>query len=363
MQSSEITRLRLSNQLISRMAFHRPGEVVARLGAVQAQDFAGAKWALGLRLPGAADGSIERAFNEGEFLRTHLLRPTWHFVHPLDIRWMLELTAPRVHIVNGTMYRKLELDRTTLKRSDALLLKALRGGQYLTRDELRGVFQKNGINAAGTLNLAYLMMHAELEGLICSGPRRGKKFTYALLEERAPMERSLDREEALAELARRYFQSRGPASVHDFAKWSGLTIADARNGLEAIKTRLEHVKMDGQEYWFSNPGSPVKTESPAAYLLSVYDEYISGYKDHRFTVEEHIASNLWAMGNALTYIIVLNGQVIGTWKRKITKKDVAIETNHFRPLAEPELQAVRAAAHRYGEFLDLPVTFSKLDGQ
>jgi hypothetical protein len=250
MSSIDIVQLRLHNLFISNPQLKDPVHALECLGAVQAQDFAGAKWALGLRIPGATDNQVERSFNEGAILRTHILRPTWHFVTQADIRWMLALTAPRVHSINGTMYRKLELDSTIFKRCNAVLVKTLGGEQHLTRAELRGVLQSAGIDTRDNYRMSYLVMQAELDGIICSGPRRGKQFTYALMDERAPQARVLERNEALVELARRYFLSRGPATVHDFAKWSGLTVADARLGLEAVQDQLLKEEIDGQIYWF-----------------------------------------------------------------------------------------------------------------
>jgi hypothetical protein len=351
----DIPRQRLHNQGITPATFTKPRDVVEWLAAVQAQDYAGAKWALGLRLQGATDDEVDHAFAEGAILRTHLLRPTWHFVTPADIRWLLALTAPRVHAVNASMYRKLELDNTTFKRSHAALAKALQGGRQLTREELRGVLHKAGIATDSGLRLGYILMHAELDGIVCSGARRGKQFTYALLDERAPHAKMLEREEALAELARRYFLSRGPATVQDFAKWSGLTITDARHGLEAVKAQLRQEVVDGQSYWFSTSRPSARAVSPSAYLLSVYDEYISGYQDRSAIVDPRHAARLWAMGNALSYIIVVDGQVVGTWKRTLRKGTVMIETNIFKRLTKAEKRAVAVAADRYGAFLELPV--------
>lgn len=352
----DIARQRLRNQRLTEATLGKPGDVAGWLGAVQAQDYAGAKWALGLRLRGATDHVIEQAFTDGAILRTHLLRPTWHFVTPADIRWMLALTAPRVHAVNGHMYRKLELDSAIFKRSNAALAKALQGGQQLTRGELRGVLQKAGIATDGELRIGYLMMRAELDGIVCSGPRRGKQFTYALLDERAPQIKALDREEALAELARRYFMSRGPANVQDFVRWSGLTVTDAKSGLEAVKAQLRHEVVSGQAYWFPTSKPSTKDVSPTAHLLSIYDEYISGYKDRRAMIDEKHAAKLWAMGNALSHIVVVDGQIIGTWKRTLKKDTVVIETNIFTRLTRAESRAVAAAVHQYGVFLGLPVT-------
>jgi len=356
----DIAHQRLLNQHIALATFEKPGDEVEWLGAVQAQDYAGAKWALGLRLQGATDDAIEQAFTDGSILRTHVLRPTWHFVTPANIRWMLALTAPRVHAVNAYMYRKLELDSAIFKRSNAALAKALHGGKQLTRDELRGVLQKVGIATAGELRMGYLMMRAELDGIVCSGARRGKQFTYTLLDERAPHAKTLERDEAVAELARRYFVSRGPATVQDFAKWSGLTTTDARSGLEVVKAQLRQEVVDGQSYWFSTSTPSAKDVSPTAYLLSIYDEYISGYKDRSAIGDARHAAKLSALGNALAYIIVVDGQIVGTWKRTLRKGAVVIETNLFTRLTKAENRAIAEAAHQYGAFLDLPVVLPKV---
>jgi hypothetical protein len=354
----DIARNRLLNQLISAKPLRTPEEVVDWLVAVQAQDYAGAKWALGLRLLGCTDKDIEKAFSEGSILRTHLMRPTWHFVTPADIRWLLMLTAPRVHAVNGTLYRRLGLDNSTLKHSHAILAKALVGGNQLTRNELRDTLQQAGITIKNGLHLAYILMAAELDGLICSGVRCGKQFTYGLLDERVPQAEFMERDAALAELARRYFVSRGPATVHDFAKWSGLTVADARLGLEAVKAALVHEVVGENDYWFS-PVIPAASEvSSRAYLLSIYDEYISGYKDRSAIGEAEVGGRLISLGNALSYIVVLDGQIVGTWKRTLSKDVGVIQLDLFYKLTEDDHQAIAAAAQRYGEFLELPVILS-----
>ncbi len=350
----DIPHQRLSNQHISRPTLEKPGHVVEWLCAVQAQDYAGAKWALGSRMRKATDDDVERAFNEGSILRTHVLRPTWHFVRPADIRWLLALTAPRVKAAMASRHRQLGLDPKTLRRSNAALGRALSDGSQLTRDELREVLSDAGIAADG-VRMSHIMMRAELDGIVCSGARRGKQFTYALLDARVPRGKTLERDEALAELASRYFGSRGPATVQDFAKWSGLTVADARNGLDSVKATLRHEILGDQTYWFPTSSRATRVASPTAYLLSIYDEYISGYKDRSAIVESRHAAKLWAMGNALTSIIVLDGQIAGTWRRVLKAKAAKIETRLFDPLTRAGKQAVAAAACGYGEFLGLPV--------
>jgi hypothetical protein len=355
MTSLNIAQHRLYHQHLTANPFEKPVEVVDWLAAVQAQDYFGAKWALGLRLQNTHDLDLERTFNAGTILRTHVLRPTWHFVTPADIRWLLTLTAPRVHAVNAGMYRKLELDNVTLKRGHMAITKALQGGHHLTRDELRATLEKAGLAVGTGQRLAYMVMAAELDGVICSGPRRGKQFTYALLEERVPPVAPLKRDEALATLSRRYFASHGPATAQDFAKWSGLTSGDAKRGLEMVGAQLRHEALNGAEYWFSSTATPVNLPAPTAYLLSVYDEYIIGYTNRSLIAEPQIAAKLFTMGNALTAVVVVDGQIVGTWRRTLGKEAVVVAIDYLTRPTKVQLRAVAAAAHRYGEFLEKSV--------
>ena len=351
-----IAQQRLHNQLITQQTFEKAGDVVRWLGAVQAQDYAAAKWALGLRMQNSTDNLIEQAFTNGTILRTHVMRPTWHFVLPADIRWMLALTAPRVNAGNASWYRRLELDDALFIRSNAVLAKALQGGKQLTRAELVSVLQRAGIATDELQRFSYIIMRAELDGIVCSGARRGRQFTYALLDERAPQAMTLDRHEALAEVASRYFTSRGPATLQDFVWWSGLTVADARTGLEMVTTQLMHEVVDGQKYWFSSSASPSNDLSQTVYLLPNYDEYIVGYTDRSAVFDASHAQHLDARGNVLfQHTIVLNGLVVGTWKRILKKDEVMLTPSLFTPLTKDETHALAASAERYGEFLNMPV--------
>jgi len=355
MTGHDIAHQRLHNQRLSGIPLGTPPEVVGWLGAVQAQDYAGAKWALRLRMRQGRNDQIDQALAQGSILRTHVLRPTWHFVSPADIRWMLALSAPQVLAASAYMIRQVGLEAATIKRCHAVLEKALAGGVQLTRLELRQALENAGIETGNGLRMAYIMMGAELEGLICSGGRRGKQFTYALLEERAPHARTLSRQEALAELARRYFLSRGPATLQDFARWSGLTLADARGGLEDVKAELDEEVVDGRHYWLAASTPAEEQGSPLVHLLSIYDEYISGYKDRRAIADREVSAILSGMGNALHYLIVVDGVIVGTWRRELTKSAAVVETTLFRKLARSEDQALAEAFQRYGEFLELPV--------
>ena len=356
MNNTDIAHLRLRNQGLSKIQFKDAHDAVSRLGAVQAQDYAGAKWAVGQRLKDSTDAALEQAFADGSILRTHLMRPTWHLVAPEDIRWLLKLTAPRVHALGAFMYRQLELNKAIIKKSYKLLEKTLRENRYLTRTELGSVFEKADIPATG-VRLAHIMMSAELDGVICSGPRKGKQFTYHLLEERVPPAKVISRGEALAELVRRYFSTRGPATLQDFVWWSGLTTTDAGNGIEMLKSKLQSEEIDGRVYWFAESKPSQKEQTRIAYLLPNYDEYIVGYTDRSQIHDSSHNKKLDARGNVLFQnTLVINGQVTGTWKRTLKKNEVVLELTSFTKLMKVENLAVTDAIQRYGKFLELPVT-------
>jgi len=347
---------RLHNQQLEQTSLHMPGEVVAWLGAVQAQEYGPAKWALGLRLqPGVTDADVEQAFTGGLILRTHVMRPTWHFVTPADIRWLLDLTAPRVNQANAYMYRKLELDDALFRRSNAAIARALQGGQQLTRTELGAMLAEIGVVAEG-MRLGYIVHRAELDAIVCSGARRGKQFTYALLDERAPQARTLARDEALAELTGRYFTSHGPATAEDFAWWSGLTRADVKAGLEMVASQLVHEMIDGKTYWFSTSTPPPRETSHQAFLLPTYDEFVIGYTDRSAMFDAAHTHQLRPRDNIVfDSMIVIDGRVVGSWRRTFKKGAVVVELAPFAPLTAAEGEAVTVAAQRYGEFVGMPV--------
>lgn len=355
MNNSEIAHRRLRNQGLTKVIFNDAADIVTQLGAVQAQDYAGAKWALAQRLKNTTDLAMDNAFNDGSILRTHLMRPTWHFVSPADIRWLLKLTAPRVHQFSAYMYRQSGLDKALFNKSNRTLEKALRDGKQLTRTELASVLDKAGIPADG-FRLGYLMMYAELEGLICSGARRGKQFTYALLEERVPPAKALTRDESLAELTKRYFTTRGPATVNDFSWWSGLTVSNSKRGVDMVVPRLVSEAMNGQTYWFVESRSPEKIKSPAVHLLPNYDEYFIGFRDRSAIGDVAEGAGFKANDPAfIAHVIILDGQVVGGWKRTLNRDLVTVEVNSIVRLSEPQKRAIDAAAERFGKFLGLPV--------
>jgi hypothetical protein len=348
----DVLSLRLANQHLAAPSLADPTELVAHLGAVQAQDYGAATWALGQRLRGASERSLERAFAAGAILRTHVLRPTWHFVAPADIRWLLALTGPRVRVAMSYQDRRLGLDESLFARSNDAIARALEGGQHLTRAELGAALGRAGVASGQTLGL--LLIRAELGALICSGPRRGKQLTYALLDERVPPARPLDRDAALAELARRYVAGHGPATLRDFAWWSGLTVADARRGLEGARPGLARETIEALTYWHAPAAPPPMPER--AYLLPNYDEYTVAYQDRDLYYDP---ARGWTpdrrddapFGN----VILLAGRVVGLWRRTLRRSAVAVEARWFDPPADGHRRALAAAVEAYGAFLGRPV--------
>lgn len=353
MPATDLLAQRLRNQKLTQSDIRNPADIVSWLGAMQAQDFPAAKWGLGLRARGLLDLDVEQAFNDGAILRTHVLRPTWHFVAPADIRWMLKLSAPRVHAASAYYYRQAGLDERTFARSCAMLQRALDGRHYLTRTELAVHLKRAKVPADG-LKLAYLMMHAELEGVICSGPRRGKQFTYALLDERVPKDaRTFDRDEALAELATRYFRSHGPATLRDFAWWSGLTVKDARAGIASAAPALVESTFDGRVHWTSSETPVPPPKSAAALLLANYDEYLIAYRDRGAVIEASRAANLVARSNGgFSHHLIIDGRLAGGWRRTLKGHVVVIEVAPYQPLTPSQRNAAAAAAETYGDFLN-----------
>jgi hypothetical protein len=347
MTNTDIVHHRLGNHRLTATSLKAPSDVVTWFGAVQAQEYEAAKWAVGLRLEAATDDMVEQALNAGTILRTHILRPTWHFVSPADIRWMLVLTGPRVNAANAHYYRKSGLDDALFARSNAVLADALRGGKQLTKAELSSALQQAGIDTT-ELRLTLLVMRAELDGVLCSGARRGKQITYALLDERTPLAKHLERDEALAELTRRYFTSHGPATLQDYAWWSGLTTADARTGLEMVSSELTREVIEGKTYWMASDTPASNPASPDVHLLPVYDEYTVAYKDRRAVLDP--AHTEQAGHGIFSSVIIRGGQVAGVWKRTFQTDTVRIEATPFASWSDADTIALTAAAERYGRF-------------
>jgi hypothetical protein len=348
MKLNDIALMRLAQQHIGIEKFSSAQTVVEHLGAMQAQDYAMAKWAVGIRMKNATEKIIDDAVDKGEILRTHVLRPTWHFVTPKDIRWMVELTGQRIMTSMNGRHKQLGLSDKLLLKATALIEKALSTGEHLTREELlshlvRAKFQLNEYRS-----LHYLMW-AELNCIICSGKRKGIKQAYALMDVRAPKAKSLPKEEALAKLALLYFKSHGPATVQDFTWWSGLTAGDAKHALEMVKKDFVSVKIGEQQFYLSPNASVAKKRS--AYLLPAFDEFLISYRDRSASLNIEQTRKSITVNGIFKPIIVLNGQVTGLWKRMVKKEKVMIETELFHKHSATDMKMIEKSAAGFGEFL------------
>lgn len=353
MHNLDIAIRRLCSQQLDHSQFKKPEEVIAWFGGVQAQDYPGAKWAVGGRLKDITDADIDYTLTEKKIVRTWAMRGTLHFVTASDIRWLLALLAPRIIAKNARRYRELELDEETLTRSNNVLKNALQDGSHLTRRELLAILQENGISTEGQ-RAPYMLQRASLDGLICQGGIQSSNNPIFISMDQLPKIKTLKHDKALTELARRYFTSHGPATLQDFTWWSGLLSKDAKTGLEAVKSSLTSQIIGGKTYWYSPSKQAVQYSSPTVHLLSSFDEYIVGYKDRSASLDK-VHSKKTSIENIMYPTIAIDGQIVGTWKRRFKKNEVIIELKPVTALNTVEKHVLDEAVCYFGEFLEMPV--------
>jgi hypothetical protein len=343
-----VLRRRIFTQRLLGQKLPQPEDVVRLLTAVQSQEHAHGFWSLGMRTRGSTYADVKEASDQGRILRTHMLRTTWHFVTPEDIRWVLAATSPRVLTVFGSHFRSLGLDERTQQETAQQVVKMLEGCNHLTRREIGGELERQGVSLGGE-RLTYIVMSAELHGLICSGPMRGAQHTYAVLEERVPPGLTYDRDEGQSELAFRFFKGHGPASLTDFTRWSSLTLTEARQAIEAAAARLDSIEVDEQKLWF-DPTTPKPRSAPiTAHLVPLYDEAWLTYPKLNFetaTGHPHPPDMQLFTGS-----IIVGVRNVGTWRRTITKTKLTIETDLAPGLDDRSQAAVQKAVGRLTEFL------------
>jgi hypothetical protein len=354
MDTTDISTLRLQNQQIAATNFKTVKELIDWMGAMQAQDYNQAKWAIGARLPNLTEEQIESAFNQGEIFRTHLMRPTWHFVSADDIYWLLELTAKQIKSTTKSRHRDLGLTQSELEKSKEVLVKSLEGNRTLTREELSDQLNRAGINTYEQ-RLPHILMNAEIDGIICSGAIAGKKQTYALLAERVPLKKTFNKDEALTLLAKKYFTSHGPATLPDFVWWSGLPVADARKALEMNKPTLISETIDADTYWFSDSVNLPSSPPDSVYLLPAFDEYLISYKNRSAAITADHHAKAISNNGIFRPVIVVNGQISGLWKRTVKKDTILIELDHFRLHNKTEKELIEKAAESFGHFSGMKV--------
>lgn len=356
MTLQEIAVQRLASQRLIGGLFPDAEAVVRHFMCVQSQDYYGAKWAVAQRTAGVTSEQIDEHYDAGKILRLHIMRPTWHFVLPEDIRWILKLTSPRAHQVNAYYYRKCELTPEIFAKSDALFKKVLAGNNFKTRTELKSELEAAGISTAD-LRLTYLLAYAELEGVLCSGPRRGKQHTFALLDERVPKPgRQLEGDEALKVFVRQYFAAHGPAQIHDLVWWASLTVAQIKRGIE-LAGDLQSLEVEGKTYWFV-PVAESKVQSPLVRLLPNYDELTVAFKDHAASSDMARINTAKPSEREFVFyyhVITVDGRAVGGWT--IDKKN-QVHLRLIGTLSGAETSGIKAELVRMSDFLQVPVTLA-----
>ncbi|WP_295126252.1 winged helix DNA-binding domain-containing protein [uncultured Chitinophaga sp.] len=357
MKNAQLTKLRLQQQLISHQPFTAAGDVVHALGAMQAQDFAGAKWSIALRLPQATEDDIDDAIAKKQVIRTWALRNTLHFVSPKDVRWMLSLLRDRLLQNAKSSNKLLGLDEKTLVKGLKVITNQLEGGNILTRDELGEALLQKKL-AIDEHRLSHFLGRAAIDQLICFGPRRGKEFTFALLDEWAPATKPLEREEALATLASRYLTSHAPATIKDFSWWSGLTPTIATEAFELVKADFSRETIDGEEYWIPLTAT-VSNTGGSIHLLPGFDEYMLGYTNRFHVVDQqHYQKIAGTKNGQFASTVVINGKVAGVWKRTMKKNKLQIDVTPFDQFSPAREKAVTKAAAAYAKYSKLPLEIS-----
>jgi hypothetical protein len=351
-QDLDVARWRLRSQHLVLPHAVSAGEVVGSLLAVQAENPRQAGWAVASRTRNPDQADLTDLLDTGAVVRTHILRPTWHFVRAEDIGWLIELTGARVRRVTGKQLRDAHgLDERSIDRGVAALLQALASRGHLTRAQLADELREHAILGSGQM-LMILLAHAELDGLICSGRVVDGEHTYALMSERVPTPRRLGRAEALAELALRYFAGHGPATERDLAYWATLTLTDVRAGLQHVRDRLDSFVHDGRTFWHAPGRAPDGAQEPAGHLLQILDETYRGYQDSRWVLDA--AGNVPRTREAAVGMALVDAQLLASMRRTIANDHVQFDLRPYRVLTPLEIEALDQAARRYGDYLRLP---------
>lgn len=344
-----ITDIRLSAQQLSAPDFDRPADLVDWMGALQAQDYAMSKWAVGIRLKSPSVRAVEDALARGEIVRTHVLRPTWHVVSARDVRWMLELTSPRIVQAVNSYSKGRGLDEKHFSASRNALERILEGHRHLTREEIAAEFGKKGLPSEKT-QMTCLMMRAEVEGVVCCGLDKGRERTYALLEERIPAAPRLERDEALSTLATKYFRSHSPATMEDFVWWSGLPVTQARQAVASIAADLAEEKTEYGKMFVHRSCTVKPGCDEILHLLPAYDEYLISYKDRTAVLPREYYPKAFTNFGVFFPVILHKGHIVGNWNR-LTKGRTLLETSFFRPSLRAAKKRIAGAESRYRDFL------------
>jgi hypothetical protein len=349
MKASDVLKLRLANQLLNTQPFSTPAEVVRWHGAIQAQDYLGSLWAIGLRIPSATENDVELAIANRSIVRSWPMRGTIHYTSPENLRWMLQLLAPRIIKKATPNYKLSGLDNKTFLKSAKIVEAALKHEPVMTREDIYQALERGKIKTDNTRGLHILGWMAQ-NGIICQANRNGKQFTFTLLDYWLAPTKALSTDEAFAQLAEVYFRSHGPATLRDFAWWTGFNLTEAKKAVALAQEKLTEVKVDDESYWFTEVAKPKKSVSKV-YLLPSYDEYTVGYKNRNLFLDEKYKDA--ARNGIFSPVILVNGKIEGTWKRTIGKNGITIDTTQFHKFSPGDLGLLNNAVKAYKRFLDL----------
>jgi hypothetical protein len=348
----DIARWRLRSQHLLLPHAATPSDAVANLLAVQAENPSQSAWAVASRTSDPSQGDLRAALADGRLIRTHVLRPTWHYVRAVDVGWLLALTGPKVQRTTVTQLRDAHgLDDRRLDRAARAVVEILREHPDRTRGQLAEGLRDHGFDLFGQ-SLMILLAHLELERIVCSGRPLDDEHTYALFADRVPRSRELDRDEALGELALRYFTGHGPATERDLAYWATLTLTDVRRGLHLVGDRLDSFEHDGRTFWHAPADPPRRREEPVGHLLQILDEMYRGYQESRWVLDA--AGIVPRAREAAIGMALLDAQLVAGMKRTLTAARVVFELTPHRPLRPRERTELRRSADRYGTYLGLP---------
>ncbi len=359
----ELARQRLAAQRLVGQPAASPLAAVRWMLALQAQDYPGVKWSVGLRTGGAGnsggatEADVEAACDAGEIVRSWPLRGTLHMVAADDLGWMLELTTPRAIASAAKRREALGITVADIERARELAVDALPGRDALSRTALLAAIERGGVATSGQRGY-HLLWYLAQTGTLVLGPTSGSQQTFARLDAWVANPRRLERDEALAELASRYFASHGPAGADDLARWSGLTLRDVRRGIEVAGRGIAERAISGRPFYLGAEAADAanadhgRREPAGLLLLPGFDEYLLGYRDRSAMLAPEHAEAIVPGGNGMfRSTIVADGEVVGTWGRRVGARAITIELEPFEALSQPQRDALAEAAGRYGRFL------------
>lgn len=347
MANNDIAYKRLFNQRLLNSKFKNAEEVVSWLGAVQSQEYDGGKWGIGLRIPGSTEKDIEKSIVDRKIVRTWPMRGTIHFVTAADVHWWVKLLAPRINKRLASYYKKLELTEEVFSKTRKILEKEMHGGNQLTRPEIYKLFEDQKIRTKGMRGL-FIIGHLAQDSIICGGVKKGKQPTFTLLDEWVPKKKMLEHDEALGEVTLRYFQSHGPATIQDFMGWSALNMSEVKIGLEIMKDKIDNDTIDGRDFYFVGDNK-VSKKPECAYLLGAYDEYTVAYKDRSDIIEKENVSKVF-VANGFYSMIVVDGNIVGSWRREVAKDKFIVQTKIFEKLTSSQMKLVEKEAKHFCDF-------------